>query len=116
MASQIKFKYKFPEDYNPVYINGAHGGINSQGEIIANFYFERIPVPNALTHIINDNGSLGEAKEYEPADLGTSLVRYIQNGVVMNIETARQLCDWLINQINQAEKQIAQNKEQTSKT
>lgn len=105
MASQIKFKYRYPEDYNPVYINGAHGGINAQGEIIANFYFERIPVPNAITQSINDDGSLGEAKEYEPADLGTSLVRYIQNGVVMNIETAQQLYNWLGKQITQAKKQ-----------
>ena len=112
MANQIKFKYKFPEDYNPVYINGAHGGINSQGEIIANFYFERIPVPKALTHMINDNGSLGETTDYEPIDLGTSLVRYIQNGVVMNIETAKQLRDWLTNQIEQAQTQIPYPQEQ----
>lgn len=24
---QIKFKYVFPEDYNPIYCNGAFGGI-----------------------------------------------------------------------------------------
>ena len=111
MANQIKFKYKFPEDYNPVYINGAYGGINSQGEIIANFYYERIPVPKALTHLINDNGSLGVTKEYEPEDLSSSLVRYIQNGVVMNIETAKQLRDWLSSQITQAEKNIASKKQ-----
>lgn len=105
MSNQIKFKYKFPENYNPIYINGAHGGVNSQGEIIANFYFERIPVPNALTHSINNDGTLGDINEIDPKDLGASLVRYVQSGIVMNLETAQQLHTWLGERIDQAKNQ-----------
>ncbi|KJE28127.1 hypothetical protein LG52_3209 [Geobacillus kaustophilus] len=27
----VHFKYLFPDDYNPVYVNGVHGGISPQG-------------------------------------------------------------------------------------
>lgn len=29
--NQIKVKYKYADDYNPQYVNGAQGGINVQG-------------------------------------------------------------------------------------
>lgn len=38
---KINFKYKFSDAYNPVYVNGAYGGVNPRGEIVINFYFER---------------------------------------------------------------------------
>ncbi|MFC0297755.1 hypothetical protein [Geobacillus jurassicus] len=54
----VHFKYLFPDDYNPVYVNGAHGGISPQGEIVVNFYFERRPLPpvQGSLHLL---GSMG---------------------------------------------------------
>ena len=97
--NQITFKYKFPETYNPVYINGAHGGINVQGEIIANFYMERTPLPNKVTNNLNTDGSLSDVVSILPEDTSHSYVRYVQTGVVMNLVTAKQLRDWLNKQI-----------------
>ena len=34
---RVLFKYEFPETYNPVYANGAQGGLTPQGEIALNF-------------------------------------------------------------------------------
>lgn len=100
---QITFKYKFESNYNPVYINGAFGGINPQGEIVANFYLERIALPNATTHIVGANGSIGEAIKKDPKDLDESCVRYVQSGIVMNLETAKQLNVWLERNIKNLE-------------
>lgn len=41
----IKIKYIFRDHYNPVYANGAYGGITPSGEIVASFYFEKHPLP-----------------------------------------------------------------------
>ena len=97
--NQIKVKYKYEDDYNPQYVNGAQGGINVQGEIVVNFYFERVPMPNSVTHEVSKEGLLGPAIATEPEDLTRSVLRYVQSGVVMNLEVATQIHRWLGDQI-----------------
>ena len=103
--NKITFKYKYPDDYNPQYINGAQGGINVQGEIVVNFYFERLPLPNSITHEISNDGALGNVVSTEPKDLPDSVLRYVQSGVVMNLEVAKQVHAWLSKHIQLLESQ-----------
>ncbi|WP_129126329.1 hypothetical protein [Geomonas oryzae] len=93
--NEMTFKYIFTYDYNPVYVNGAHGGISPRGELVINFYLERQPLPNAISHEITQAGQIGPETEVEPSDLGRSLVRQVINGVVVNHQTARELHFWL---------------------
>lgn len=99
----INFHYVFPEDYNPVYCTGAYGGISPQGDIIANFYLERMPIPKSLTHELNDDGSLGEIVQTSPDDLSQKVIRYVSAGVVLNESNARSICDWLRRQLDELE-------------
>jgi hypothetical protein len=96
---EMTFKYIFTYDYNPVYVNGAHGGISPRGELVMNFYLERPPLPNAITHEITSSGGIGTETKVEPSDLGRSLVRQVINGVVLNYQTARDLHYWLGEQL-----------------
>ena len=102
-TTDFKFKYIFTYDYNPVYINGAHGGVTPRGELVVNFYQERQPLPNAITHELNPNGTIGGEVAVEPEDLGSSLVRFVSNGVVVNYQTARELHYWLGEKIKEME-------------
>jgi len=43
--ARIKFIYGKSEDLQPVYINGAYGGISPKGELICSFYFEHPSIP-----------------------------------------------------------------------
>lgn len=92
---EITFKYIFNYQYNPEYVNGAHGGVSPRGELIMNFYLERAPLPNAVSHEINQNGTIGAEAGVDPADLQSSLVRYVNTGVVLSPQTARELHAWL---------------------
>ncbi len=103
--NKLTFKYKYPDDYNPHYINGAQGGINVQGEIVVNFYFERIPLPNSITQELNNDGALGNVVATDPKDFTNSVLRYVQSGVVMNLEVAKQVYKWLGEQIKTLESQ-----------
>lgn len=93
----VTFKYKFADNYNPVYVNGAYGGVSPRGEIIANFFLERLPLPNSVTHKVDENGIVGEIidERNNPRDLNKSFIRFVQSGIVVNIETAKQIRDWL---------------------
>ena len=93
--NEMTFKYIFQYDYNPVYVNGAHGGVSPRGELVVNFYLERQPLPNSIAHEITPAGTIGPETDVEPSDLGRSLVRQVINGVVVNHQTARELHYWL---------------------
>lgn len=94
---KIKCKYIFPDDYNPQYVNGAQGGISIQGEIVINFYLERLALPNSQTFDVTPNGLLGNEIQSlsDPKDLKESFIRYIQGGVVMNYQVAKEIHRWL---------------------
>ncbi len=100
---QVKFKYVFEKNYNPVYCNGAYGGVNVQGEIVANFYLERLPVPNHVIHEITDEGTLSGVVSSDPEDLNKCMVRYITNGIILNEDSARAIYEWLGEQIQEIE-------------
>lgn len=100
---EITFKYVFNYGYNPVYVNGAHGGISPRGELVMNFYLERPPLPNAITHEINPNGTIGEQVAEEPENLKNSMVRFVDSGVVLNFEAARNIHFWLGERLKEME-------------
>jgi hypothetical protein len=100
---QITFKYIFTYDYNPLYVNGAHGGVSPRGELVVNFYMERPPLPNSVSHEINQNGTIGAESSVDPGDLHASLVRYVSTGVVLSPQTARDLHSWLGDKIREIE-------------
>lgn len=100
---KLTFKYKFAKDYNPKYVNGAYGGIGPRGEFIINFYLERLPVPHSDIHTITEDGQLSDLKDRSPKDLESTLIRFVDTGVVLNMETAKKIHQWLGAQINQLE-------------
>lgn len=99
----IVFKYLFAEGYNPLYVNGAHGGISPRGEIIMNFYMERPAIPRSIGHELNQNGTIGTEISVEPSDLKNSIVRSVENGIIMNYQTAKDLHIWLGERLRELE-------------
>ena len=112
--SAISFKYIFKYDYNPVYINGAHGGVSPRGEIVANFYLERQPLPNEITHAINPDGTIGaDIIDVDPKNLNNIIVRYVSSGVVLNHQNAKALHTWLGDKIAELERLMLTREEQS---
>lgn len=96
--TKMRYKFKFKDDYNPVYINGVYGGFNHFGEMVIHFYQERYPIPNEQI-----NKESGEVSHI-PEDFGDTRLRMVQTGVVMNESMAVVLRDWLTNWIDTTQK------------
>lgn len=101
---KIKYKYKFPSDYNPKYTNGVYGGITPKGEIWINFFLERAGIPITQTHELETEQVKGKEikkvgkeirEEIEPRNFDTQLIRFLQAGVIMNYSTAKAVHEWL---------------------
>lgn len=96
--NKIKFKSIFKEDYNPKYTNGAVGGINHNGELLINFYFERPPLVHSEEFELEDENIVSIAKI--PVDSDYSLVRVFETGVIMNYNAAVNLKNWIEEQLS----------------
>lgn len=100
---ELTFKYVFNYGYNPSYVNGAQGGFSPRGEMVINFYLERQPLPESITHEITAEGAIGRETEVEPRDLASSMVRFIDTGVVMSYENARVFHAWMGDKLRELE-------------
>jgi len=100
---ELTFKYVFNYGYNPSYVNGAQGGFSPRGEMVINFYLERQPLPDSITHEITPEGAIGRETGVEPNDLASSMVRFIDTGVVMSYENARVFHAWMGDKLREIE-------------
>ena len=100
---ELTFKYVFNYGYNPTYVNGAQGGFSPRGEMVINFYLERQPLPESISHEITPQGAIGRETGVEPEDLPNSMVRFIDTGVVMSYENAKVFHAWLGDKLREVE-------------
>jgi hypothetical protein len=100
---EITFKYVFNYGFNPSYVNGAQGGFSPRGELVINFYLERQPLPESISHEITSEGAIGKETSVKPIDLANSMVRYIDTGVVMSYENARVFHAWMGEKLREVE-------------
>ena len=97
-------KYKFQETYNPLYVNGAQGGVTPKGEIAVNFYLERHALPKSQMYSVENESVMVEIEdEVAPQDLRESFIRYVQTGVIMDYSTAKAVHTWLGNHLKNLE-------------
>lgn len=101
--AELTFKYIFNYGYNPAYVNGAQGGFSPRGEMVINFYLERQPLPEAISHEITPEGAIGREIAVEPEDLANSMVRFVDTGVVMSYENAKVFHAWLGDKLREVE-------------
>ncbi len=101
---ELNIKYKFEDNFNPTYVNGAMGGINPLGEIFLNFYLERRPIPKSTTIKLKDGMPTSEIIAVSPPDYGNSMIRYVENGVIMSYSAAKDIHRLLGEQLENFEK------------
>jgi hypothetical protein len=100
---ELTFKYVFNYGYNPTYVNGAQGGFSPRGEMVINFYLERQPLPESISHEITPEGAIGRETGVEPKNLAASMVRFIDTGVVMSYDNAKAFHVWMGDKLREIE-------------
>jgi hypothetical protein len=95
-TKEFSFKYVIPDHIRDCHINGAYGGVTPRNEIAMHLFNERHPIPKLETHKIKADGTLSDEKVLTK---GGDAVRLIQASVIMNVETAKAICDWLNSKI-----------------
>ena len=98
LPRMVRFIYKFPDLYNPVYSNGAYGGVGPQADLVINFYHERQALPYSVTSRVAE-GRVAKEIARDPDSEYPTLIRFVTTGVVMDLPAAKRLHGWLGQQI-----------------
>ena len=108
MAEKIKtkkarFKYNIPSDYKLVYANGVYGGITTRGELLCNFFFESLSIPEEEEAEVMDDGKV-KMKEKEPEEV-ILINRDLKVGILLSPEQALTIANWMLEKIKSFESQ-----------
>ena len=89
---QIDFHFLKSSEYRSYHADGVVGSVTPRGGIYLVFYLERAPIPQKLTMELKESGELGE----ELASEGKSgVIRELECGVAMDVDTADRVSNWL---------------------
>jgi hypothetical protein len=88
---QVDFHYIKTNNYKTHYANGIFGGITPRGELQMDFFVERQVIPQIDTYEVTGS-QIGKLIKTSGKK---GIVREIEVGIVMNIETAISFQKWL---------------------
>lgn len=106
VPKEIQFHYKKTDSYRAYHCDGAYGGITPTGKIYMEVFVERNPTPTSITAKVLPDGAIGPEVKREGK---TGIIRQVECGLVLDIQTAKSLRDWLNDKIEKFE-QITKTK------
>jgi hypothetical protein len=99
----VQFHYIKSNAFRVIHTDGAIGHITPAGLIFVGLYSERAPIPKMMAHEITDAGQVGTERQEQRVSK-TGIVREIEVGAMMGIDTAKRLVQWLQERIELAQK------------
>ena len=94
LPKEAKITYTKSPDYKFVYANGIYGGLTGKGELRFEFFQEFHPHPDEEIVEITEGGGLGKS-EVKSDLTRIELIREKQAGVVMSMNCAQAIYQWL---------------------
>lgn len=93
-GSQIVFDYEKGNLYRVIHVDGAHGGLSPDGtNIVMSVFNERKPIPKTEKPTVSSQGGL--VPDPAPDSRGCDVLREVEATLIMNLETAAMLTEWL---------------------
>lgn len=106
-TTEITVHYIKSNTFRVIYAEGAHGGISPSGKIQMALYNERQPIPQQTQHAVEEagKGQLKFGKEIVEKRLGrTGIVREVEAEILLDVEGAKRIGAWLLEQTATLEK------------
>ena len=97
--TKIKFNYIKSNAFRVVHVDGAIGGITPAGLIFVSLYSERGAIPQVMVHDVTEAGQVGAERPEERLSK-EGIVREVEVGGTMSVETATSFVKWLQDQID----------------
>ena len=99
--TKLQFDYLKSNQHREILVEGVHGGITPKGRIQMSVFCERQPIPRQITHEFNEN-QLGPEILSERLSRD-SIIRSVDATLIMDLETAKVIREWLDAKIKEGE-------------
>lgn len=97
---KLPIRYKQGANYRIYYADGALGSWSPRSNLSIDFYIDRPPIPEVVIHEI-EGDQLGKVVD-QVGDKGLNRER--QFGLILSVQTAVELRDWLTKKIEEGQK------------
>lgn len=94
----VRFHHIKSHFFRVIHADGAIGGLTPTGEIFFSLYSQRSPIPKITVQSIEDGHLSGEILQERRSRDG--IVRELEVGVSLNVNTAKSLIQWLQQQVS----------------
>lgn len=102
--AKLEFHYIKSSTFRVIHVDGVHGGVSPKHKLQMAVFSERNPIPQLTVHKVHREGKGLRLDEEIIADrvMRTGVVREVEAELLMDIEVAESLREWLDNQIKAA--------------
>ena len=101
---KLTINFKKAKDYRIVFANRIFGGLTPSGEHVQfDLMVDHNQNPEYMKHPVHQNGQVDISRENEerfPED--TQIMREAQIGVILSLNDAKSIADWLYEKVGQA--------------
>lgn len=95
---KITFQFVESKFHRNIHVDGAWGGVTTQGSIFMSVYSQTPGIPKRVTHDVEGLFKLGKETKREGSD---DIIREVEATLLMNLDVATVLRDWLSEKIEQ---------------
>src|SRR5271169_2432443 len=99
MPTSVPFHYIKSNLFRVIHTDGAVGSIAPSGLIFVGLYSERSAIPQIMVHDVTETGQVGPERTSERVGK-TGIVREVEVGATLSVETAITLVAWLQEKID----------------
>jgi hypothetical protein len=101
--TSIQLHYIKSNFFRVIHLDGTFGGVSPRGNIHMAIFNDRQPIPRMIEHEITSDGRLGEELS---RDIRSGIVREVEADVIMDLNAARSLREWLTGKITDLEERL----------
>ncbi len=98
---KVETHYIKNHDFKTIEGSGIFGGLTNNGKINVNFFTDRAPIPKKI--ILEIDPLTGKIIQEIERDSKEGIIREVQFGVLLNIDTAKNIVEWLTQKIDEYE-------------
>lgn len=102
LPKTVKVNYLKTSSYRTYYIDGIFGGLTPNGKIYMELFIQRLVTPQLIEYEVKEDG-LGKEIERIGKE---GIIREIEAGLIMDIEAAKVLRNWIDGKIKKFEEQL----------
>lgn len=101
--TSLKFDFVKSSLFRTIHVDGVVGGVTPQRSVYMALFNERLPLPRQTTYVVNPDGQLGD-EILELRDSRVAIVREMEVGIVMSVETTEAIINWLQQAVDKAKR------------